>query len=51
MKHYDKPGHQRWLYQLSDMSWVKALTVIWGICWVTIIITWAALKFIFGHAK
>ena len=44
--HYDKPGHQRWLYQLSDLGLVKAITIVWGICIVTIIIALILVKIV-----
>ncbi len=49
VKHYDKPGYQRWLYQLSDLGLVKALTIIWGVCIVTVIIAVLLVKFILTY--
>jgi hypothetical protein len=46
VKHYDKPGHQRWLYRLSDFGLVKAILIIWGICFVIIVVTLILVKFI-----
>ena len=42
--HHDKPTHQRWLYQLSDMGLFKAILIIW-------LITWIAIAFALGLAK
>ena len=37
VKHHDKPGHQRWLYHLSDMGLFKALMIIWGVCLLAVL--------------
>ncbi len=50
IKHYDKPGHQRWLYRLSDLGLIKAITIIWGICIVTIIVTLLLVKLVLTFA-
>ena len=42
--HYDKPPHQRWLYQLSDLGLVRAMLIIWGACWAVIVITLLLIK-------
>lgn len=42
--HTDKPPHQRWLYQLSDLGLIKATLIIWGACWAIIGITMLLIK-------
>jgi hypothetical protein len=34
--HYDKPPHQRWLYQLSDMPFFKFWLFLWAVIWLCI---------------
>ena len=51
MKHQDKPWHQRWLYELADMGIVKAIMLIWAICWIIVGISVLAIKALFSHFK
>ena len=50
-KHYDKPPHQRWLYQLSDHGLGKALLIIWGICVLIMVGTLLLIKAILSSFK
>lgn len=49
VKHYDKPAHQRWLYRLSDMGIVKAIMVIWAICWILIGLSIILVKVVISY--
>jgi len=49
--HYDKPGHQRWLYQMLEWGFAKAMLVIWLIVIGVITVTLISLKLIFGAFK
>ena len=49
--HYDKPGHQRWLYRLADMGIVKAILVIWLICLLAIGLSLLMVKFVISIFK
>ena len=50
-KHYDKPSHQRWLYQLADIGLVKAVMIIWGICVLAIVATLLLVKAVLAGFK
>ena len=50
-KHLDKPTHQRWLYQLSDIGLVKAIMLIWGVCILIIVITLVLVKYTLAWIK
>jgi len=49
--HYDKPEHQRWLYQMADWGLGKAMLVVWLVCIGIIVLTLVLLKSVFGAFK
>lgn len=49
--HYDKPKHQRWLYQLADIGLVKAILLIWGVCVLAIIVALFLVKAVVANFK
>lgn len=51
MRHYDKPGHQRWLYRLADLGLVKAIILIWAICWAIIVMSLLLAKAVISYFK
>lgn len=50
-KHYDKPSHQRWLYQLADIGLVKAIMIVWGILALVLIATLFVAKALLSGFK
>jgi len=50
-KHYDKPLHQRWLYQLADIGLVKAIMIVWGILALVLIATLFVAKALLSGFK
>jgi hypothetical protein len=49
--HLDKPGHQRWLYKLSDMHLFKAIALIWLICLLAIAFSLLLAKAVISFFK
>jgi signal recognition particle receptor subunit beta len=51
IKYYDIPGHQRWLYKLSDYGLVKAIMLIWGICLLLLVASFLLVKLVLAFFK
>lgn len=49
--HVDKPAHQRWLYEMLEWGFAKAMLIIWLISVGFIVLTFVSLKLIFGSFK
>ncbi len=51
VSHKDKPGRQRWLYEMLEWGFAKAMLIIWLITMGVIVLTLVSLKLVFGSFK